>query len=704
MPEREKSYIISVDSGGTFSDCLIMDNEGVVVNSKAQTTPYDFSIGIMESLDSAAALVGLRGEEVLERTRYFFAHGSTVAVNALLTRSGVETGLITTRGFEDTIIMGRVEQKVAGLSEWERFQVYKHNKADPIIPRPLIQGVEERIDSSGEEIIPLKKEEVERIVDKLVLEEGVESIAVCLLWSFLNPSHEREIKRIISQRHPGIFVSVSSELIPVLRDYERMATTAINAYLSPITSRYLSALHKKLEERGLENPLLVMQNVGGMVDVVEAGNIGVNLLSSGPVGGVLGSRIMGDLKGFKNIITTDVGGTSFDVSLIVDGEMMLSPAPVFSQYTILTPVIDIVSLGAGGGSIARVEEKTGLLKVGPQSAGGIPGPVCYDQGGEAPTFTDANVVLGRIDPMNFLGGRMKLNAEKARRAVEEQIARPMGLSVEDAAMGIIQILTAHMADLVRKTTIDKGFDPSDFVLFSFGGAGPLCSTSFAPLISGIRKLVIPAFNSVFSAFGIGGSDIVQVERHSEPTLAPFDPNRLNAVFSQMEEKLVRGLARSNVPREDMTLVRSIDLRYWGQVHEISVPVPGGTLEEKQMQELIDNFVDTYEHKYGKGMSYGSAQVEAVTLEVKGTGALEKTPILTHEPEGSNPSRALKGQREVWFEGGRGFLQTSIYVREDLRTGNVVKGPAVIEAVDTTVLINPGQEIRVDEYLNLLMDF
>lgn len=703
MNGQERSYIISVDSGGTFADCVIMDNEGAVVNSKAQTTPYDFSVGIMASLDAAAELIGLKGEEVLERTRYFFAHGSTIAVNALLTRSGAKTGLITTRGFEDTILMGRVEQKVAGLSEWERFQVYKHNKADPIVPRPLIRGVTERIDASGEEIVPLNTNEVDRILAEMI-EEGVESLAVCLLWSFLNPAHEQGIKRMIEQHHPELFVSISSELIPVLKDYERMATTAVNAYLSPITSQYLGSLHRKLQSRGLNNPLLVMQNVGGMVDVTEAGHIGVNLLSSGPVGGVLGSKILGDLKGFKNIITSDVGGTSFDVSLIVDGEMMLSSAPVFSQYTILTPVIDIVSLGAGGGSIARVEEKTGLLKVGPQSAGGIPGPVCYGQGGTEPTFTDANVVLGRIDPMNFLGGRMKLDQEKAYQAIEKTISRPMGIGVEEAAMGIVQILTAQMADLVRKTTIEKGYDPSDFILFSFGGAGPLCSTSFGPLIAGVKKLVIPALNSVFSAFGIGGSDILQVERHSEPMLSPFDAARLNNVFDQMEEKLRDGLSRSNVPEKDMVFSRSMDLRYWGQVHEINIPIPPGVLDQAQMQAFVDRFVEAYEQKYGKGMSYGSAQVEAVTLEVKGTGVLEKPGIPKQEYAGKDASSALKGFRKVWFESTEGFVDTRIYVREKLQRGHIVSGPAVIEAVDTTILINPGQSIEVDEYLNLVMEF
>lgn len=698
----ERSYIIAVDSGGTFADCVVMDDAGNIVTSKAHTTPHDFSIGILNSVQYAAEELGLSLEQLLERNRYFFGHGSTVAINALVTRSGVKTGLVTTRGFEDTIIIGRVEQKIAGLSEAERFQVYRLNKADPIVPRPLIKGVVERIDYGGDVVTPLDREDVAAQVDALVA-QGVEAIAVCLLWSFMNPRHEQAVQAIIRERHPHIFVSLSSELVPVLREYERTATTAINAYLSPITSRYLSSLNRKLKDHALARPLLVMQNIGGMVEASEASHLGVNLLNSGPVGGVLGSKILGDLKGHRNIITTDVGGTTFDVSLIVDGRMFVDPAPVVSQYNLLTPVIDIVSLGAGGGSIARVEPETGLLKVGPRSAGAVPGPVCYDQGGTEPTFTDAAVVLGRLDPQNFLGGRMQLNREAARRAIQDRVAAPLGISVEAAALGIVDILTAQMADLVRKTTIDNGFDPADFVLYAFGGAGPLCCCSFARQVSGIRQVVIPTLNSVFSAFGIGGSDIVRVERTSNPMLAPFDPARLNAIYRRMEDKLVGALSRNNVAAGDMTLVRSIDLRYWGQVHEVSVPVPAGEITAEQAAALAQSFVERYEAKYGRGISYGAAQLEAVNFEVTGTGRLEK-PSLRRLPRGSGDAAvALKGRRPVWFDNDRGFVDTEVYVRERLEPGHCVRGPAVIEAVDTTVLVEPGLAANVDEYLNLVLD-
>lgn len=698
----ERSYIIAVDSGGTFADCVVMDDGGHIVTSKAHTTPHDFSIGILNSVQYAAEQLGLSLEQLLARNRYFFGHGSTIAINALVTRSGVKTGLVTTRGFEDTIIIGRVEQKIAGLSEAERVQVYRLNKADPIVPRPLIKGVVERVDYGGDVVTPLDREDVAAQVDELAA-QGVEAIAVCLLWSFMNPHHEQAVQAIIRERHPHIFVSLSSELVPVLREYERTATTAINAYLSPITSKYLSSLNRKLKDHQLDRPLLVMQNIGGMVDASEASHLGVNLLNSGPVGGVLGSRILGDLKGHRNIITTDVGGTTFDVSLIVDGRMFVDPAPVVSQYNLLTPVIDIVSLGAGGGSIARVEPETGLLKVGPKSAGAVPGPVCYAQGGTEPTFTDAAVVLGRLDPHNFLGGRMQLQREAARQAIQARIAGPLGISVEAASLGIVDILTAQMADLVRKTTIDNGFDPADFVLYAFGGAGPLCCCSFARQVSGIRQVVIPTLNSVFSAFGIGGSDIVRVERTSSPMLAPFDPGRLNAIYRRMEDKLISALARNNVAAEDMTLVRSIDLRYWGQVHEVSVPVPSGEITGEQAAALAQHFVDRYEAKYGRGISYGAAQLEAVNFEVTGTGRLEKPTLrrLTRGP--GDAAAALKGRRPVWFDNERGFVDTDVYVRERLEPGHCVRGPAIIEAVDTTVLVEPGLAAEVDEYLNLVID-
>lgn len=702
MAKDNREFIIAVDSGGTFTDCVVMDSEGGIYTGKSHSTPQDFSIGVINAVETVAEILHLSLNELLFKTRYFFGHGSTVALNTLLTRSGEKAGLITTKGFEDIMIMGRVEQKVAGLSEQERIQVYKLNKADPIIPRYCTFGVTERIDSLGREILPLNIKEAQEKIQALIFND-VKSIAVCLLWSFMNPNHETELKRLIAESYPDIFITISSDLTPVMGEYERMVTTALNAYLSPITFRYLSSLHTKLQQAGLEKPLLIMQNVGGMVEVTEARDKGVNLLSSGPVGGVLASKIIGDLTNNKNIITTDVGGTSFDVSLIVDGEITLAPAPIFSQYTIQTPVIDIPSIGAGGGSIAWIEKETGLLKVGPDSAGAFPGPVCYDRGGVEPTFTDANVALGRIDPEFFLGGRMKLNKEKARLTIDQKLAQPLGLEMEEAAFGIIQILTAQMADLVRKTTIDRGYDPADFVLFSFGGAGPLCCCLFVPLIEGIQKLVIPASNSVFSAFGMAGSDIVQVERHSEPMIAPFEADRLNKIYAELDSKVQQSLKRNGVHAKDMVLIRSVDARYWGQVHEISINMAEGDFKQEDMMGFIDQFTHQYEDRYGKETSYEEARVEAVTFEVKGIGKLNKPSMIRHELSSSVSTNALKGKREVYLNNDQKFQPINVYIREKLSPGNILDGPAIIESNDTTIFIDYHQQIKVDEYLNLVME-
>ncbi|MFO1466733.1 MAG: hydantoinase/oxoprolinase family protein [Steroidobacteraceae bacterium] len=703
MPKSTKKYVIAVDSGGTFADCVVMDDAGSIRTGKAPSTPEDFSTGVVDSVARVAQDMGTSADDLLQRLRYSFCHGGTAAINALLTRSGVKVGLLTTKGFEDTLAMGRVDQKIAGLSEAERIQVHRLNKAEPIVPRHLIKGLVERVDSKGHEVVALNHDDACRQIDALAA-EGVGAIAICLLWSFLDPTHEREVRRLVRERHPGIFVCSSSELAPVIGEYERMTTAVINAYPAPITSRYLTSLHRKLQARGLTHPLLIMQNGGGTVDVAEALNNAVNLLASGPVGGVLAAKKSAELRGYTNVIATDVGGTSFDVGLIVDGGFEYTYNPVFSQYRLHAPIIDIKSIGAGGGSIAWIEEKTGLLKVGPKSAGAQPGPVCYGRGGEQPTVTDANLALGRIDPENFLGGRMQLDKRKAVAALQEKIAAPMGLTVEQAAFGIIEITTAQMADLVRKVTIDKGYDPGQFVLYSYGGAGPLCCFLFAPQIGGVREVVVPANSSVFSALGMAYSDIVQIERFSMPMRAPFDIGRVRTIFQELEATVMDGLRRNGIAPPQMALARSVGARFWGQVHELAVPLTGSTITQTALQELEGDFRRLYDRRYGHASSFADAQLELVSFEVRGVGHLDKPQPAARRLESSDPSAARKGSRQVYLDNGTGYQPVDIYTREKLRPGNLLAGPAVIEAVDTTVFVNRGQQLSVDEYLNLVMRF
>lgn len=691
------TYVIAVDSGGTFADCVVLDEGGRVTTAKAPSTPDDFARGVLDSVTAAAAQLGLTLEGLLTQTSHF-GHGTTVATNALITRSGSPTGLITTRGHEDALIIGRTIQKAAGLSEAEMTYLVRLDKADPIVPRPLIKGVTERVDYKGQVIIPLDEADVRRAVDELA-GAGCEAIAVSLLWSFMHPEHERAVRRIIHEMLPGLLVSLSHELAPVIKEYERTATTAINAYLGKTTGRYLAALGERLKAGGLKTEPVIMQSSGGVAPVAEAQSRAVALLASGPAGGVIGAVALGRALGFQNLITTDVGGTSFDVGLVVDGEPQFSLTPVFAKYHTVLPSIDIPSIGAGGGSIAWVEAGTNLLKVGPTSAGAVPGPACYGAGGTEPTVTDANVTLNRLNPDYFLGGKKKLDAARARSAIEERIARPLGMSLEEAARGIVDILDARMADLVRKVTIGRGYDPREFVLLGFGGAGPLHVGAFARDV-GVRQVIIPTHASEFSAWGIAGSDLVYLRQMSDPLIAPFDPARLNAIYRQLEEEARAALRQNGVADEAMTMLRSIDMRYRGQIHEVRVPAPGGELTAQSLAQVQAAFEAIYNRKYGEGAAYRQAGVEARTYQVRGVGRIARPAWVKQSANGRDASAPLKERRPVYFQGG--YVDTPIYAREQMRAGQRLSGPAIVEAVDTTVLVSPGQQLAIDEYGNMVM--
>jgi len=691
--------LVAVDSGGTFTDCVTLDAAGRVRSAKAASTPADFSEGVVRSAARAAACEGLELEGLLARTGSF-CHGTTVATNALLTRSGSVVGLITTKGHEDAIIVGRTIQKAAGLSEAELSNLARLEKAIPIVPRPLIRGVTERIDYRGSAVVPLDLDEAAGAVTELV-DAGVEAIAICFLWSFLNPEHERAVADLIRSRHPELFVTVSCEVAPVIKEYERCATTVLNGYLSRTTHAYISNLQKRLADGGLVNDPVIMQSIGGLSRAESSKGRAVALLGSGPTGGVFGAAALGALIGAENIVTTDVGGTSFDVGLVVDGEPLVVGTPVFDKYHTVLPVIDVVSIGAGGGSVAWIEPGTGLVKVGPQSAGAVPGPACYGAGGTLPTVTDANLVLGRLDADYFLGGERRLHVDGAREAIETHIAAPTGLSVPEAAMAIVDILDARMADLVRMSTIGRGYDPREFALFAFGGAGPLHVGAYAADV-GTRLTVVPANSAVFSAFGIAASDPVAVAQASDPMIAPFDAGRLEAAYDSLAARAVEELRANGVAPDDITATREVELRYRGQVHEVRVPVPDGPLDDESLAALMAEFRRRYNRRYGSGAA-ADAAVEARTFVVRGVGRQAK-PELRPAPLGpADPAAAAVAERRVWFRPLGGFVPTPVYRRELLRPGNRVEGHAIIEAADTTMLIHPGQRADVDAWGNILLD-
>ena len=683
-------FVIGVDTGGTFTDCVAIGEDGSVAWDKAHTTPKDHTVGILEAIENTSARLGLSRSELLGAT-VALGIGSTVGLNALLARAGARTGLLTTQGHEDNLFIGRIHQKVAGLGEEEIKDVVHLDKAAPLVPRSFVRGINERVDYKGTVLAPLNLKEVECAVAEMV-REGIEALAVCFLWSFMNSAHEVAVRDLVKNRFPGLFVTVSSEVAPLLGEYERTATTVINATLGPIVARFMGRLVESLRSAGLANPVLAMHSLGGVIPCEEAGNKAAHILASGPVGGVMGAMSMGRILGHKNIIITDVGGTSFDVGLIVDGRPTLNRQPVFEKFALALPMIDVVSIGAGGGSIAWVDPQSRLLQVGPRSAGALPGPACYAQGGTEPTVTDANLVLGRIDPGSFFGGRKRLDDDLAKKAIEEKVARPLGLDLFAAAKGILEIVDSHMADLVRRVTIEQGYYPAEFVIYAYGGGGPLHVGSYARDI-GVSEVLVSPYAPVFSGFGIAGCDIQRQYTRSHPMTLPAPAAELNAIFRELEADATREAVKS---AGELQLERFVDMKFRRQVHSVRIPVSSGELDQP-MEALVVSFEDAYEKIYGKGTAYRKAGIEISNFVVTATTKTYKPKLKEEDWQNENPDGARVGKRVVYFDS---FIPTPVFSMELLRPGNRIAGPAVVESPATTLLLHPKQTATVDRYRNV----
>ena len=695
------SFIIGVDIGGTFTDCYVINEKGSVAYDKAPSTPHNFSLGVLESVKTVCTKLNKPVGKLLQEAS-LFVHACTVATNTIINHSGARTGLITTRGFEDTVLIMRGPWgRIAGLSDTEIARVTRTDKPEPIVPKPLIKGVRERVDYKGRVIAPLQRDDVIQVVAELA-DRGVEAIAVSLLWSFANPAHEQQVRDIIQQLQPGIHVTISSELSPLLGEYERTATTVINAYLVPVVSGYFDALETELSDKGLQHPPLIMQAYGGSLPITKARIHAVTTIAAGPVGGVLGSQYLAEIMGYKNVITADVGGTSFDVGLIYEGQAEVSPTTIIGQYTIQTPRIEIESIGAGGGSIAWIEPVTDLLRVGPKSAGAVPGPVCYDQEGIEPTVTDADLILGYLDPEYFLGGRIKLNYDKARDVMEHKIARPLGISPEEAAAAIYDIMNAKMADLVRKITIERGYDPRVCVLFAYGGAGPLHAGVYAEEL-GIKEVIVPITSAVHSAMGVALSDVVHTYTVSERMGLTGAVDKVSRHFKELEMSARADLQDGGFASKDIIIKRYIGMSYSRQTHELLVSVPSGKLTPTVLEHFCNDFEKMYERTYGQGAGQRSAGIELTTLKVEGIGKISK-PFIAKMPLGSSdPSRAIRGKRKAFFRKLNRFIETDIYDMDKLQAGNIIRGPAIVETPVTTIVVHPEQSARVDEYLNVVME-
>ena len=682
---------IGIDIGGTFTDVVVMGDDGSVSTTKSPSTPGRLQEGLLAALTAAAEKENTDLAELLGRIDRI-AHGTTVATNAFIERRGARVALLTTRGFEDTMIMQRMMGMTAGLSPSELTDYSNRRVPDPIVPRSLIFGIRERIDYRGEVIAPLVEQDVHDAISR-IKEAGIEAIAVSYLWSFKNSVHEKRTMEILTGELPDVYLSVSHELAPRLGEYERTATTVINACLGPLVREYTDQLNRRLRN----NRLFLLDSSGGVMTPDEAGRAPVRLLLSGPSGGVTAAKYMGRLCGHENIISFDMGGTSTDVAVIAAGQAGQRRETVADKYHLLLPMLDVRAIGAGGGSIAGVEQG-GYIYVGPESAGAEPGPACYGLGGELPTVTDADVVLGIIDPAGFLGGKLALDREKARKAIKVHVADPLALSIEEAAAGIKRIVDTRMADLLRTVTIEQGHDAREFVLYAFGGAGPTHAPAFA--LDVVEEVLIPASQSVFCAFGAVASDITLNAGRAEPKRYGRDGKGaveladMEDIFSGLEEQADKSLEQQGVPPEQRRLQRVVEVRFIRQTKSLSVPFPGS------VEGLVKNFLDAYTKRYGAEAVPEKAGFEFVTYVVEAVGLLPRPDCARYPSAGMDASHAKKGSRPVYDMVEQGFVETPIYWGETLRYGNRIDGPAVIEYETTTVAIHSGQAGTVDEFLGI----
>jgi N-methylhydantoinase A len=674
--------MIGVDSGGTFTDSVAVSAERGMAVGKALSTPARPADGVIASISAAAAELDRTVDELLAEAS-IVAHGTTVGLNALLTGRGALTGLLTTSGFEDTLAIARIN-KAHGLPEELETQATLWEKPPPLLPPKAIRGVVERIDADGAVVVGLDEQSAREAIRALAA-QGVGAIAICLLWSFLNPEHELALAELVrAELGDDVPVTASCELAPRMGEYERMTTVVLNACLVPTVTTYVHDLEAQLRARGFAGSLLMMRSGGGVQPAAELARRPVETLRSGPVGGLSAASALGRRAGHRNIICTDVGGTSFDVGLIVNGSGQYARRPMIGRYTIASPLIDIESIGTGGGSIAWIDAAAGTLRVGPESAGADPGPACYHRGGDRPTVTDAAAVLGYVDR---LGGELVLDSQAARGALERGVAGPLGWTVEQAAEGVLEVASAQMADLIRRVTIQRGHDPRDFVLYAFGGAAPQYAGRYA-LELGVAEVVVPVLAAVFSAFGATAGELRTSAQLDAPQPFPTPPEWIEQRLADLEVR-VRRQFHGPLEGEPLRIERSAGLRFRRQVHELVLPLPPGPLGAEDLSALADGFTIEYERLFGEGTAYTVAGIELVGLRVDASIPLGVT--LSERPERSR--REPVGGRTASFDGTT--VNCPVFDGRVIAADMPVPGPALIEVPTTTTVVYPGQVATVD---------
>jgi N-methylhydantoinase A len=684
---RMARYRVTVDTGGTFSDFVHLNEQtGEISIAKIASTPDDPSRAILAGLEALLASV-TEADEI-----GYFCHGTTVGTNALLEGKGVRTALLVTEGFRGIYPVGE-QARPYGTAIFD----VMYDKPAPLVPSRLTGEVKERIDFRGNVLRALDETALRETVRALKA-QNIESIAVCLLFSFLHPEHEARVRDIVLEEIRDCSVSLSCEVLPQIREYYRLSTTVINAYLQPILARYIAQLDRRLAAAGIvTRQKYIMQSNGGMATFAAAARRAVTTVLSGPAGGVTAGVLACGMSGSANIITFDMGGTSCDVALIKDGEPLLSSRGKIEGRDLAVPMLDINTVSAGGGTVATVD-RFGVLQVGPQSAGAVPGPACYGRGGETPTITDCNLVLGYLGEDNFLGGRMRLDAAKARAAIETAVANPLGLDVAEAAEGIVRVIDVKMEEAIKAISTMRGHDLRDFMLLAFGGAGPLHAGRIARDL-GMAGVIVPLYPGVFSAIGLLMSDVKHDYIRSKLSpLSEVTPADVNGMFERMVAQALEELRDDGFAANHIRIERALDMRYAGQGYEIAVLCPAQPLQDADLKQLRATF--DQQHRAMFGHMAPQEPVEIVSFRVRGIGLVAPVEMPKFKPAGTTLGDARRELRRVRFDGRE--LDCPVYQRERLDVGLTVAGPAVLDQFDCTTVICPGQTARADEWKNLIV--
>jgi N-methylhydantoinase A len=694
------NYRVGADIGGTFTDIVFLGPGGILHTKKVPSTVDDYGRGILEGVRSVLDANGLTASDIDE-----ILHGTTVASNAILEAKGARAGLITTEGFRDVLEIRTLRMPRLYDLHWE--------KPPALVPRYLRRTVRERVNNRGQVEVALDEQEAREVIGKL-LDENIEVLAVCLLNSYANPQHERCIKGIIEELAPNLPHCISFDVLPEIKEYERTSTTVINAYVMPIVARYLRLLRAALDSGGINAPLMLMQSNGGMMSAKSAAEKPANIIESGPAGGVIGAQSLARKLGLADIITFDMGGTTAKASLIERGEvtrsqeyqvgggiMMGSRLMTGAGYTLKVPAIDLAEVGAGGGSVIWLDGGGGM-QVGPQSAGAQPGPVCYDAGGTQPTVTDANLILGYLNPTSLVGGELTLNADKASEVFEKIVAAPMGLSLERAAYGAHQIAAANMIRAIRAVSTERGRDPRQYALFAFGGNGPLFAAGMARALS-MKRIVIPPSPGLFSSFGLLYADAEHhFSRSLMAVLDAVDPQRLAAAWTELETQAHAQLIAEGYPDARITISRAANMHYKGQIFELTTAAPSGAINAEFCAELQERFGAEHERTYGHraGPEEPVVLVSAMVV-ARGIPEHPRVPERLRLSTGVGPADSVSTSRRAYFGADDGWLDTAIVRRADLAQRS--EGPLIVEEYDATCLLPPRAQAQLDDDGNILID-